>query len=35
MRTISLDGTWQLRWNDHERGDKLKRMLDGTAADRM
>lgn len=29
---INLDGTWQLRWNDGERGDKLKRMLDGTAA---
>ena len=32
MKTISLDGIWQLRWNDGERGDKLKRMLDGTAA---
>lgn len=31
-KQISLDGVWQLRWNDTERGDRLARMLDGTAA---
>ncbi len=32
MWTISLDGIWQLRWSDGERGDRLKRMNEGTAA---
>lgn len=31
-RQMNLDGVWQLRWNDGERGDRLGRMLDGTAA---
>jgi beta-mannosidase len=32
MKRISLDGTWLLRWNDGERGDRLKAMTAGTAA---
>jgi beta-mannosidase len=31
-RQTSLDGLWQLRWSDGERGDRLKPMNDGTAA---
>lgn len=31
-KSISLNGTWQLRWNDSERGDRLEHILDGTAA---
>jgi beta-mannosidase len=31
-KTISLDGVWQLRWNDGQRGDRLDRMNKGTAA---
>lgn len=30
-RQINLNGTWQLRWNDCERGDRLGRLLAGTA----
>ena len=28
-RTIDLGGTWQLRWDDGERGERLKRVLAG------
>jgi beta-mannosidase len=28
---INLDGVWQLRWSDGERGDRLKSLNDGTA----
>lgn len=31
-KRIELDGVWQLRWNDSERGDRLAHILDGTAA---
>jgi beta-mannosidase len=30
-KRISLDGEWLLRWEDGERGDRLKRILDGEA----
>jgi hypothetical protein len=29
QQTIDLNGTWQLRWNDGERGERPKRVLDG------
>jgi len=32
VKQISLDGVWQLRWDDGVRGDQVKRMNEGTAA---
>jgi len=30
-KSLNLDGVWQLRWNDGERGDRIKRILGGEA----